>query len=266
MTLVGDILPDFGFTVTSNSTGALAAPSTFTVALTAPDGTTPAVTVTNPSTGVYAVTFVATMAGRWRAVGTAVGNSSDGVSELVWDVDALNEPIVGLEAAQDFLGMHLDAEVGTVLSVLNAATGIVERYTNQTWRRQTVTAEKHAGGKSALHLRKHPASSITTVVENGATLTADEYTYDATSGLLWRGDGTTGAVWHPGPNAVAVTYVAGASDVPDEVVEAVLGTARSLVEERRGGVRQMADEYAQPSDLIPRRHRLALSSYVLPAF
>ena len=61
-TFVGDVLPDFGFTVTSNSTGALTDPTTFTVTLTAPDGTTPTVTPTHSGTGVYAVTFVSTMA------------------------------------------------------------------------------------------------------------------------------------------------------------------------------------------------------------
>lgn len=262
MTLVGDVLPDFGFTVTSNSTGNLAAPGTFTVVLTDPDGVTPAVTVTNPSTGVYAVSYVATKAGRWRAVGTAVGNGCDGVEELVWDVDPFNEPLVSLADAQTYLGMHTDADAPTVRAVVNAATGVVERYCNRTWRRQTVTGEAHAGGKPAFTLRKHPASTITAVTENGAALAAADYTYDSVTGLLWREGGS----WAAGPAAVTVSYVAGEADVPDEVIEAVLGTARSLVEERRGGARQAADDYASPTDLIPRRSRLALQSYILPGF
>ena len=47
---------------------------------------TPAVTVTNPSTGVYAVSYVATKAGRWRAVGTAAGNGCDGVEEQFYAI------------------------------------------------------------------------------------------------------------------------------------------------------------------------------------
>ncbi len=168
--------------------------------------------------------------------------------------------------AREYLGMRTSAEDDTIEQVVLAAISIVERHCNRKWRTVTVSAEKYAGGRCAFVLRKHPASSITTVVENGSTLTATDYTYDATSGLLWRGDGTVGQQWHPGPNSVSVTYVAGETELPEEVVEAILGTARALVEERRGGARQVADDYAVPTDLIPRRSRLALSSYVLPAF
>ncbi len=174
--------------------------------------------------------------------------------------------IIPWATAREYLGMYSAAEDDTVEQVVLAAISIVERHCNRKWRTSTVTAENHPGGKCAFVLRKHPAASITMVVENGTTLTATDYTYDATSGLLWRGDGTVGQQWHPGPNAVSVTYTSGETELPEEVVEAILGTARALVEERRGGARQVADDYAVPTDLIPRRSRLALSSYVLPAF
>ena len=148
-------------------------------------------------------------------LGNGLGDLVD-LSLLTGDgyrIDPFNEPLVSLADAQTYLGMHTDADAPTVRAVVNAATGVVERYCNRTWRRQTVTGEAHAGGKPAFTLRKHPASTITAVTENGAALAASDYTYDSVTGLLWREGGS----WAAGPAAVTVSYVAGEADVPDEV-------------------------------------------------
>ncbi len=214
MTLVGDILPDFGFTVTSNSTGALAAPSSFAVVLTAPDGSTPTVTVTNPSTGVYAVTYVTTMAGRYRAVGTATGNSCDGVSELEWTVSAADSQLVSVDEALASLratGFASDAAALEQLDWLcTMATDAVARDLGRKVTRTTVT-ETHDGGRNHIVLRSGPVLSVTSVTEGGTAVT--DYVLDDTAGLLHRGADGYGC-WALGRRNVSVTYVAGWTNPP----------------------------------------------------
>lgn len=264
---VGDVLPDFGFTISDNATGALADPASFTVALTAPDGTTPTVTATNVGTGLRTVTHAATMAGRYRAVGTAVGNGCDGVSVLVWDVEAVSPGgIISLSDAQSFLGAPRDAEAPQVQACIDAASDVVENYCGRVWRLQTVT-EFYDGGKSALNLRSTPVASITTVTESGTTVASTGYVLDANSGQLYRGTTAGAQDWSPGVQNVTVTYVAGASSIPEPVTHATKQVLRLLWTERNGSsARAASDDYAGPADLIPRPARLMLDPYRAPGF
>ncbi len=231
---VGDTLPGFGFSVTSNDTGDLAAPTTFAVVLTAPDGTTPAVTVANPATGVYGVTYIATQAGPWRAVGTAVGNGCDGTHVLTWEVSATTaeaQPIISLDEARELLGVGIDSQRdGALRAELAATTKHVERATGRTYRRQTIV-ERHpriwAGStKTALILRRSPVASITSVTDNGATVDAALYDLDP-FGVLTRTSG-------PWLGPVVVTYVAGATVVPDDVLSVARQVLQHLWATRSG--------------------------------
>lgn len=211
MTNVGDILPDFGFTVTSNVTGDLTAPSSFAVVLTAPDNTTPSITVTNSATGVYAVTHVTTMAGRYRAVGTAAGNGCDGVSVLEWNVSATSPSLLlSLDDAKAFLNISSADTDDELRAVLEAVSDTCERFTKKTWRRTThVETYTISGDVDDLQLRHIPVVSITSVVESGTTLSAADYTLDGRLGLLHKGSYLADLDWLEGFQNVVVTYVAG---------------------------------------------------------
>lgn len=231
---VGDLLPDFGFTVVSNSTGALTAPSSFAVTLTAPDGTTPAVTVTNPSTGIYGVAHVATMAGRYVAVGTATGNGCDGASTLIWDVEATGadqQPIVSVDELRVHLGKGLTTSDDELRRYALIGTELAEEWLGRTLRRRTVT-ERHDGGMPEVLLLVSPVLSVTSVTADGAALAASAYDLDDLAGILISKSGA----FPGGRNDLAVTYLAGpAGNLAARYGQGVREIARHLWDTQRGG-------------------------------
>lgn len=78
---------------------------------------------------------------------------------------------------------------------------------------RTVTAELHHGNGLAVILNRYPVLSVTSVTENGVTLTTADWSVDSNSGILIRTGGTaspyTNQRWQFGQRNVAVTYVAG---------------------------------------------------------
>lgn len=258
---VGDLLPDFAFTVTSNATGALADPTTFVAVLTAPDATTPAVSVTHVSTGVYTVAFVATMAGRWTATGTATGNGTDGVSVLAWNVAGPpNVPAVSLDEVRLELNITTTSDDDTLGRIILQATELAEGYTGRIWRRTTFV-ERHNGGRPSLVLRHTPVQSITSVTENGAALTAADYTLDQNAGLLWRLLGQ-GAIWNGYAQAVVVTYVAGPPVLPELVRGAIIDLCRHIYNRQRGGRSSDLDGLDSSGWAMPMHVRQSLDRYL----
>ncbi len=83
---------------------------------------------------------------------------------------------------------------------------------------------------SPLILSSRPLASITSIVENGITLTTDEYEYDVEAGFVWRLRGNDcrsfwcSPYWSS-PNKIVVTFVAGydlLDDLPLDISRAVL--------------------------------------------
>lgn len=266
-------MPDLGDTVTLrlrtyDSSGVLGAASSVTFVVTLPDGTTSTPTTVTESTGVYAAYYVPSQRGTHSWVGTATGGvvGSGGMvledSFTVTDVAGL----VGIQEAQAFLGARSDSSQDEVRACLLAASDIVENYCGRKWRRQSVT-ETYDGGRSAISLRSTPVISVTTVTESGSTVTSGGYVLDQQAGILYRG--TTAGVWPwmPGAQNVTVTYVTGATSIPQPVVYATKQVLAVLWADRQnGGKRSQPDDYAGPADLIPRPARLALDAYRAPGF
>jgi hypothetical protein len=75
--------------------------------------------------------------------------------------------------------------------------------------RRTITADTFDGEGTFLQLRSWPVVSVTTVVEDGTTLTSDQYLVDYEKGQLYRRDGDYDYPWEIGRDNVEVTYVAG---------------------------------------------------------
>ena len=267
---VGDVLPEFGFVVTSNVTALAAAPTTFAVVLTAPDGTTPSITVTNPSTGVYAVTYVAAQAGRYVAVGTASGNNCDGVSTLTWDVTSTATSEVAAVSVEDlrtFLNAPATSE-DQLRRLALVATELAEAYTGRAYRKVTVTGELHDGGRASLVLRRQPVLTVSAVTCSGTAVTG--FVVDAVAGVLHRD--ANGSAWPSGRQNVAVTYTAGTSDVPARAGQAIRELCRHLWQTQRGGSgrpRQQGAEDdwdARMGYAIPRRVAELLDADRLPGF
>jgi len=262
---VGDVLPNFGFTVTDNSTGALAAPTSFTVTLRSPDGTTPTVSVENPSTGIYAITHVATTAGLWVAVGVSAGNGTDGAVTLTWNVTDDVASVVSVAEVRSALGLTatLDDEIRDLAAT---ATQLVEDHTGRTWRRITVT-ETYDGGREAVVLRRTPVQSVTAVTEAGTALTQDDWLLDTDAGILFRGE-WGGGRWASYPRSVVVTYVAGPAVVPSTIRQAVIDLCRHIwhrhLTASSSGRYGATDEIPDTGWLLPMHVRQSLDGYRAP--
>lgn len=122
----------------------------------------------------------------------------------------------GADTSQDTkltaLGLRVSANITAACRVATAA-GIPP-----TLRAETVVETIEAGsvGRKNLILARTPVTSITTVVENGTTLTADDYRSNGSPGLLARRSGSHPSCWARCCDIV-VTYVAGWATVPDDL-------------------------------------------------
>jgi len=264
----GDATPALQITV-KDPTGALATGGTVVCTITAPDGTTSTPSVTNASLGVYQVTPVTTTAGRYGVRWTVTAPSANATTDVYDVLDQSLLPIVSLSDLKTNLKIaSTDTSNDEALRyTLAQATEMAERYCNRALRRKTVV-ETHDGDRCALVLREPPIQSITTVVENGVSLTAADYTVNSTSGLLYRGSATSSQEWYDGRQVVVVTYVAGYANPPLVAQRAVLDIARWLWQRTgqgpRPGFGQSADMADYGTDALPSWLMRPLDSLVMP--
>ena len=85
-----------------------------------------------------------------------------------------------------------------------------------TLRQETVTEVFRTGmARRRLMLSRRPIVSVTSIVEDGETLTGSDYEIDASSGILTRLEDDEPACWSW--SKIVVVYVAGWSVVPDDL-------------------------------------------------
>lgn len=265
---VGDATPALQITV-KDSAGALASGGTVACTITAPDGTTSTPAVTNPSLGLYNVTPVTTSAGRYGVRWTVTAPSANAVTDVYDVADPALLPIASLADVRAHCSISAtDTQYDERLrNWLAWATEQCERYANRALRRKTVV-ETHNGGGGAVILREPPVLSVTSVVENGVTLTASDYTSDTVSGLLYRGGTTSSQDWYDGRQTVVVTYVAGYANPPLVAVETVLDIVKwkfqNTAQGPRPGFGQSADMANYGTDALPAWLMRPLDSIVMP--
>lgn len=223
----GDSTPVLQITV-KDTLDAVTSGGTVVCTITAPDGTTSTPSVSNPSTGVYEATPVTTTAGRYGVRWTVTLPSANAVTDVYDVADPAMLPIVSLADLKTHLSLTgTTTEDESLRRVLATATELAERYCNRALRRKTVV-ETHDGYGRGITLRQAPVISVTTVVENGTTLTAADYTVNTMAGLLYRGSATSTQDWYDGLQSVVVTYVAGYTSPPLVAQRAVLDIAKWL--------------------------------------
>ena len=227
---------DLGDSVTrsvaiTNSAGAPAdADSTPTYAITLPDGTTGTPpTVQHGATGDYYVVFPTTQAGLHQEVWTAPVTSvtvtirrSFVVEEAASAFIDTDEALAHLRA-QGLITTAVDLEQLRWLCQVSSTA--VEDDLGRAIARRAVT-DVFDGGLLWVRPRTQPLLSVTTVVENGVTLTTGDYVLDLAHGLLIRGTALAPRTWYPALQAVSISYVAG-MPVPPRVARKV---ALNLVE------------------------------------
>ncbi len=258
----------------TNDSGVLTT-GTVTVTITKPDGTTTSPVVTTPSTGRYLASYKPTLVGRhvlnWTVASIGGVSGEDDAFEDMVEVSDTLAGVVSLTDARNFLNIDNSDNDDELQRFIDVVSTAVETYTNRVFRRRTVIAEIHDTAGEIV-LSKVPVISVTSVAENGVTMTATQYSVLPGSGVLRRLSGTyTESVWLSGADNIAVTYVAGYADVPDDVTHAALLLVKhmwttqrttSLVS-RRGG------EDAGSAAAIwtwPMTVRQLLDPYCLPAF
>lgn len=124
---------------------------------------------------------------------------------------------------------NVSAIICTYLNIATATDG------SRTLARQTITETFRKEGHGKLLLSRYPATSITSVVEDGVTLDPSNYELDGSTGTLQRLNDDEPWVWSC--RKIVVTYVAGYvmpgeddRTLPKDIEDAAIGlikTARS---------------------------------------
>jgi hypothetical protein len=223
------------FTV-KNELGVLVDAATQVITVVQPDGTPATPTVTHPGLGTYIAYFTVTQPG-WHSWSAATTSPTTVTPPDAFTAGAVTDaPLVGLADLREFLRTSSTITDAQLLTFGQDSTDAVERYTQRHWRRATVV-EKHNGGKTAIILREAPLISVTTVVENGVTLTASDYTPDTNSGIVFRGQQQAVFPWLWGWQNITITYLVGPAGgiVPDNLLLGVKEHVRALWDSQRGG-------------------------------
>lgn len=231
---IGDAYPA---TVTiRDSTGNPVNPAAVTFTFDLPDGSTLTPTPDNTTTGVYTYDLPITQRGLYRFHAQSTGPEA-AYSDAFTVVDSTWPAFVGLDEVKRHLNIPVDNTTddeelrGFVLS----ASAVVE-YIVGSVGRKTVT-EKYSGlRQSAIILRRGPIIAVTSVTENGITLTADvDYTVSE-AGVLSRLAGRWyPRQWRAGVNNIVVNYTAGRMDIPPNIVDATKELIRINWRPQTGG-------------------------------
>jgi hypothetical protein len=262
---LGDVVP-LGITIT-DSTGANANASAVTCTITLPDGTTSTGSVTNPTTGLYNCDFSPSQTGRYAVRWLATGTNAAAYTDEFTVRDYADLGLVGLDEVKSHLNIPttdttLDEELRRFI---DAATDLAEQYLGQILGRRTFTNELYDGGTEFIRIRNPKVISITSVYENDALVSSNNYVMDYTGQRLYRiGSGTLYATnsygyWTAGMNNVKITYVAGYVNPPMAAKQGVLEIIRHLWQTQRGAMNvmtrnQTGDDFYQGSTYsLPRR-------------
>lgn len=217
-----------------DSAGVLANATLVTLTITNPDGTSSSATITPTTTGVYQHTYVPSAAGRylirWQATGTNASAYTDS-----FDVnDPTDLALLSLSDAKQYLNITNSTSDEELREFIVAATDIAERLTSRQLRRKTYT-DTYTGSTQTINLRNTPIVSVTSVTENGATLTENtDYVVDTVLGILTRGTSTQPRYWKPGAGNITVTYVAGETNPSPTAQLLVKEITRHLWRTQRG--------------------------------
>ena len=213
----------------------LGSAATVVVTVTQPDLTTSTPAVSGTST--YTASFTASQEGWHRVTWVASGAAVAAFADVFYANPVTLPGIVSLADAQALLRNTGTTDVDVIRSLALTASELCEQHT-MVWRRQTITRTFDVRpGQGHLTLRL-PVVSVTSVVEDGATLTSGtDYTLNGELGRLYRGSTTGPLCWLPGNQITTVTYIAAAPSgiIPEPIREGVKHLILHLASRYRGG-------------------------------
>jgi hypothetical protein len=252
---------DLGDTVTiartcRDAAGAAANATTVVLTVTLPDGTTATPAVANPpgTTGQYTVGYVPTQVGRYAWRMTFTGVVPDQAHSDVFHVwPAVNTWIVGLAEVKDTLNIDQantsqDEELRRTIA---GATAVVEDIVGVVARRSFTQTFSGRGTSTLLLSRRPVIPPMTTVVEDGVTLAASDYTVTE-HGVLTRLAGGTRWRWPVGVDNIVATHNGGRAIVGDNILDGTRDLIRVNFRPQIGGNRSPFDnatDRAEPGQM-----------------
>jgi len=216
-----------------DSAGVAANATLVVVTVTAPDGTTTSATVSPTTTGAYSLTYSPATAGRYMYRWLATGTNASAYTGTFEVDDPADLPVISLDEAKAYLNVTSTTGDEEIRGFILAATDIAERLTSRQLRRRSFV-ESYSVSGSGFSLSAQPVISVTTVVEDGVTLTATDYVIDVRVGVIYRGTTTSPLYWAAGVDNVVVTYVAGESTPSPTAQLLVKELTRHLWRTQRG--------------------------------
>ena len=221
--------------VVTDSTGIPANAGAVVLTVTAPDGTTSTPAVSNPSTGNYQADITITQYGHWGLSWVATGANASAFTDS-FNAQAWTS-LVSLAEIKTHLGITSTTNDEELRGFAVDATAAVESYTYRHWVKGAGQTVLISGGTGPAILLPIDTASVTTVVEQGVTLTSGtDYVFDPKGSVLQRiWSPFYGRYWYPGTLNISVTYVTGGATVPSDVRRGALELIRHLWETQRGG-------------------------------
>lgn len=225
---LGDTVTDMWGEVRA-ANGALTAVTTAALTVYKPDGTEETPTVTNPSTGIYGADYVPTVEGpyRWwlRTTGPATAKTG-----AFYVNPVIERSIISLADARAQLNMVSNASDEELRQVISAATVAVEEYVKRAVVRATRVDYLAVRAGQPLVVRWTPVVSLTSVatVDAATSWDVDDLYVNPNSGVVASMSGTSPT------GQLAVTYVAGMTDIPANYREATEIIAQHLWDAKRG--------------------------------
>lgn len=217
-----------------DAAGDLANATAVALTVTLPDGTTAAPVTANPSTGRYTASYTPAVAGRFTVRWVATGTNASAYTDTFTVIDPAELGLVGLDDIKRHLNITATSSDEELRQTLLAATSAAEDYLRRPLRRQSLTQSFYTptGNGRGLVLSRTDISAISSVTEDGETLTASDYDADLNAGVVWRADCRS---WR---YPTTVEYVTKGIDSP-ALRQAVLELARHLWETQRGTMPMM---------------------------
>ncbi len=208
---VGDVATLTGHVRTS--AGVLANATAVTCTVTQPDTTTTTVALSNTATGTYTGGFTVSQPGRHRVRWVATGANAGAYPDVFDAFPANPRFLISLADLRDVLNLAADNTThDEELRLYLAAATLVIEDIDRTYLPETKTYTT-SGGRSGIVLPDTDITAVTSVTNDGATLDADSYKVDTSSGIVYAATGNLPA----GIVNLTVTYTVGTGVVPANV-------------------------------------------------
>jgi hypothetical protein len=144
----------------------------------------------------------------------------------VSDLDAL------ILQASDLISLACGVpSAGVSIPTLRSET-LIETFRRNKYRQTTLWPYRDYEFACSLFVSRYPVASITSIVEDGTTLTTDDYELRASEGRIVRLSNDAETPWSG--NKVVVTYVAGYSTVPEALKLAAISLVKVKAAEMNG--------------------------------